>query len=76
VSGFSRTWRNEMNARRLGWLALSIGLAAFGASALVQSQTPKPLRLWETGIEQVAANRPERFRNDRIDKSLKSQLRR
>jgi glyoxylase-like metal-dependent hydrolase (beta-lactamase superfamily II) len=35
---------------------------------------PRGTLLWETGIEQVAANRPERFRNDRIDKSLKSQL--
>ena len=31
-----------MSARRLGWLPLSIGLAAFGSSVLVQSQAPKP----------------------------------
>ena len=35
---------------------------------------PRGTLLWETGIEQVAENRPERFRRDRIDKSLKSQL--
>lgn len=35
---------------------------------------PRGTLLWETGIEQVAANRPERFRGDRIDRSLKSQL--
>ena len=35
---------------------------------------PRGTLLWETGIEQVAENRPERFRNDRITKSLKSQL--